>query len=54
MLKIGSLYQYVVNCSERLLMATKDENVLDEEVEKESVSRRRLSSYIEKTHYTGS
>ena len=30
-------------------MATKDENVLDEGVEKESVSQRRLSSYREKT-----
>ena len=30
-------------------MATKDENVLDEGVEKESVSRRRLSCYRERT-----
>ena len=53
-IEVGSLHQYVVNSPERLLMATKSENVLDEGVEKESVSRRRLSSYREKTlhgHY---
>ena len=48
-LEVGGLYQYVVNSSERLLMTTKSENVLDEGVEKESVSRRRSSSYREKT-----
>ena len=48
-IEVGSLYQYVVNSPERLLMATKIENVLDEGVEKEIVSRRRLSSYREDT-----
>ena len=33
-------------------MATKSENVLDEGVEMERVSQRRLSSYREKTHTT--
>ena len=37
-IEVGSLYQYVVNRPERLLMAAKDENVLDKGVEKESVS----------------
>jgi len=32
----------VVNSLERLLMATKDENVLHEGVEEESVSGRRI------------
>ena len=48
------MYQYVVNSHERLLIATKSENVLDEGEEKESGSRIRLSSYREKTlhgHY---
>ena len=44
-----SFYQYVVNSPERLLMATESENVLDELVEKEIISQRRLSSYREKT-----
>ena len=50
-IEVGSLYQYVKKSPERLLMATKSENVLDEGVEKESVhvSQRRLSSYREKT-----
>ena len=49
-IEVGSLYQYVVNSPEKLLMATKSKNVLDEEVEKgKSVSQRRLSSYREKT-----
>ena len=50
-IEVGSLYQYVVKSPERLLMATKSENVLDEGVVKESVhvSQRRLSSYREKT-----
>ena len=39
-IEVGSFYQYV---------ATKGENVLDEGVEKKSVSQRRLSSYREKT-----
>ena len=53
-IEVGILYQYVVNSPERLLMVTKDENVLDEGVQKESIFRRWLSSYIiEKRHYTG-
>ena len=31
-IEVGILYQYVVNSPERLLMVTKDENVLDEGV----------------------
>ena len=40
-IEVGSLCQFVVNSTEKLLMATKDENVLDEGVKKESVSPRR-------------
>ena len=49
-IEFSSLYQYVANSPEKLLIATKSENLLDEGVEKDrSVSRRRLSSYREKT-----
>ena len=48
-IKVGSLCQFVVNSNEKLIMATKDENVLDEGVKKESVSPRRWSSYRENT-----
>jgi len=40
-IEVGSLYQFVVNSPEKLRMATKDENVLDEGVKKESISPRR-------------
>lgn len=39
----------MVNSPERLLMAAKHENVFDEGVEKESISRSRLGSYRKKT-----
>ena len=46
-IEVGSLYKYVWGSSERLLlarprglMATKDENILDEGEQKESVSQR--------------
>lgn len=54
-IEVGILYQYVVNSPERLLMVTKDENVVDKGLQKESIYRRWLSSYIiEKRYYTGS
>ena len=37
-IEVGSLHKYVGGSSERLLIATKDENILDEREEKESVS----------------
>ena len=47
-IEVGSLYKYVGNSYERLLMATKDENNLDKGEEKESISQRRLNSFREK------
>ena len=47
-IEFGNLYGYMAQSSERLLMATKDENILDEGEEKESISQRRSNSHREK------
>ena len=59
-IEVGSLHKYVGGSSERLLiarpralMATKDENILDEGEEKESVSQRiKVNQLQKKSHYT--
>ena len=54
-IEVGSLHKYVGGSSERLLMvrprglmATKDENILDEGEEKESVSQRVKVNQLQK------
>lgn len=54
-IEVGSLHKYVGGSSERLLMArlrglmvTKDENILDEGEEKESVSQRIKVNQLQK------
>ena len=54
-IEVGSLHKYVGGSSERILMArprglmvTKDENILDEGEEKESVSQRIKVNQLQK------
>ena len=48
-IEVGSLYRYVEASKEKLLIAVKNENILDEGEEKERIRQERLNSYTRKT-----
>ena len=50
-IEVGSLFEYVVTSSERLLQAVTDENILDEGVTKQSIRPEMLTRYRNKEFY---